>query len=123
MIKTMKQSMKPVYLSVFVFPGIGQFYLQTYIRAILFTLVAGIGFYIMMEATWHLLIGIANDIEQGKQALDINSLTLVITQSLEIYKDPTIMIAKIAFMASWITSSVDAYLTIKRQARSKTIKI
>lgn len=119
MIKAMKSSMKAVYFSALIFPGIGQFYLKTYIRGILFSVVAAIGFFIIMEATWSLMMGIANDIEQGKQRLDINSLTLVVRESLKIYDDPNIIIAKIAFVASWIISSIDAYLTTKRQAKKQ----
>ena len=114
MLNAMKKSMKPVYFSALIFPGLGQSYLKSYIRGVLFSVVAVISFAIIMEATWSMMMVIANDIEQGRQRLDINSLTLVIKESLTVYEDPTIIIAKIAFIASWIMSSLDAYVTIKR---------
>jgi TM2 domain-containing membrane protein YozV len=119
MLKTMKKSMKAVYFSALIFPGLGQFYLKTYIRGMLFSIVAAIGFFIIMEATWSLMMGIANDIEQGKQQLDISSLSLVVTESLKVYEDPNIIIAKVVFLASWIISSIDAYMTTKRQAKEQ----
>jgi TM2 domain-containing membrane protein YozV len=119
MIKKLKNSMKAVYFSALIFPGLGQLYLKNYIRGIFFIVVAGIGFIIIMEATWSLMMVIANDIEQGRQRLDINSLTLVIKESLNIYDDPRIISAKFAFLASWIISSVDAYITLKRQPETK----
>lgn len=114
----MKKTMKPVYFSALIFPGLGQFYLKNYIRGVLFSVVAVISFAIIMEATWSMMMVIANDIEQGRQRLDMNSLTLVIKESLTVYEDPTIIIAKIAFIASWIMSSLDAYVTIKRHPDS-----
>jgi len=109
-----KQSMKAVYLSGLLFPGVGQFYLKTYIRGLLFSIIAAIGFYIIMSATWELMFAIANDIEQGKQRLDINSIVLVVRESLNVYQEPTILTAKIAFIASWLISTLDAYLTTKK---------
>ncbi len=107
--------MKAVYYSALIFPGLGQLYLKNFIRALLFIVVAAIGFIIIMDATWGLMMNIANDIEQGRQSLDINSLTLVIKESLNIYDDPKIITAKFAFLASWIISSIDAYITVKLQ--------
>jgi TM2 domain-containing membrane protein YozV len=118
MLNVMKKTMKPVYFSALIFPGLGQFYLKNYIRGVLFSVVAVISFAIIMEATWSMMMVIANDIEQGRQRLDMNSLTLVIKESLTVYEDPTIIIAKIAFIASWIMSSLDAYVTIKRHPDS-----
>jgi TM2 domain-containing membrane protein YozV len=118
MLSAMKSSMKPVYFSVFIFPGLGQFYLKSYIRGVVFGVVAVIGFAVIMEATWSMMMVIANDIEQGRQRLDINSLTTVIKESLKVYEDPTIITAKFAFITSWILSSLDAYVTIKRHPDS-----
>ncbi|MFT6968455.1 MAG: TM2 domain-containing membrane protein YozV [Cellvibrionaceae bacterium] len=118
MLNVMKKTMKPVYFSALIFPGLGQLYLKSYIRGVLFSVVAVISFAIIMEATWSMMMVIANDIEQGRQRLDMNSLTLVIKESLTVYEDPTIIIAKIAFIASWIMSSLDAYVTIKRHPDS-----
>ncbi len=111
---TNKQSMKAVYFSGLIFPGVGQFYLKNYIRGLLFSITAAIGFYIIMSATWELMFAIANDIEQGKQRLDINSIMRVVRESLKIYQEPTIFTAKIAFIASWLLSTLDAYLTTKK---------
>ncbi len=109
-----KQSMKAVFFSGLIFPGFGQFYLKTYIRGLLFSIVASIGFYIIMSATWELMFEIANDIGEGKQRLDFNSIMLVVKESLKIYQEPTIFMAKIAFIASWLISTLDAYLTTKK---------
>lgn len=122
MLNVMKKTMKPVYFSALIFPGLGQFYLKSYIRGVLFSVIAVISFAIIMEATWSMMMVIANDIEQGRQRLDMNSLTLVIKESLTVYEDPTIITAKIAFIASWIMSSLDAYVTIKRHPDSAISK-
>jgi TM2 domain-containing membrane protein YozV len=111
-------TMKPLYFSALIFPGLGQFYLKTYIRGLLFTMVAAVGFAIIMEATFSIMMVIANDIEEGRQRLDVNSLALVIKESLTVFEDPTIITAKLAFLASWILSSLDAYITIKRHPDS-----
>ena len=107
-------SMKALYLSGLVFPGIGQFYLKTYTRGLLFSLVAAIGFYIFMEATWQLMQTIANDIDQGRRQLNISNLTLVLKQSLQAYHEPDVLMAKIAFGGSWLASMFDAYITTKK---------
>lgn len=109
-----KISMRAVYFSGLIFPGIGQFYLKAYIRGFLFSIIAATSFYIIMNATWELMFAIANDIEQGKQRLDFNSIILVARESLSVYEEPNIFIAKLAFMASWLISTLDAYFTTKR---------
>jgi TM2 domain-containing membrane protein YozV len=115
---TTKSLMRPVYLSALIFPGLGQLYLRNYIRGILFCIIAIIGFVIIMETTWSMMMVIAIDIEQGRQRLDINSLTLVVKESLKVYENPAVVAAKFAFISSWILSSLDAYVTVKRYPNS-----
>ena len=115
----MKPSVKAASLSAFLFPGSGHIFLKCYVRGIIFIVVAGAGLVLMMEAAFVIALTIANDIEEGKAALDINSIRSVVKQSLLAYESPSLLGAKWAIIASWVASTADAYREGKKQEQEK----
>ena len=120
----MKPSSKAASLSAFLFPGSGHMFLKLYVRGIIFIIIAGIGLFLMMEAAFSIAWTIANDIEQGKVAFDINSIRSVVEQTMGVYKDPSLQGAKWAIVISWIISTLDAYREGKNlEKKMESIKI
>ncbi|MGH1487630.1 MAG: hypothetical protein ACRBCI_15555 [Cellvibrionaceae bacterium] len=111
----MKPSSKAASLSAFLFPGSGHMFLKCYIRGIIFIAIAGVGLFLMMEAAFSIAWTIANDIDQGKVAFDVNSIRSVVEQTMAVYKDPSLQGAKWAIIVSWIVSTADAYREGKKQ--------
>lgn len=115
----MKSAAKATCLSAFVFPGLGQFYLQHHIKGLIFSIIAAISFFMIMSAVFDIAFTIADGIKAGKVSLDnatINNLTQQIT---DIFKQPSMLAAKAAIIISWLISSIDAWLSGKKIEKNK----
>ncbi|MGH1441511.1 MAG: hypothetical protein ACRBBR_15455 [Cellvibrionaceae bacterium] len=110
----MKTSTKAVSLSAFLFPGLGQFYLKQYIKGMLFTAVAAVSFMIIMSAAFSIALSIANEIETGKITLGKIDIKAISQQVMDVFQQPNLVTAKIAMIASWLISTVDAWLSGKK---------
>ncbi|MBX2807652.1 MAG: hypothetical protein KTR20_03385 [Cellvibrionaceae bacterium] len=110
----MKTSTKAALLSGLVFPGSGQVYLKHTIRGLCFGLIAGIGLYLILAATIELANSIAANIVSGKMTLDVMVIRALIQESMGIYQQPPLLMAKIAITAAWVWSTIDAYYLGKK---------
>lgn len=115
----MKTSTKAVSLSAFLFPGLGQFYLKQYIKGMLFTAVAAVSFMIIMSAAFSIALSIANEIETGKITLGNIDIKAISQQVMDVFQQPNLVTAKIAMIASWLISTVDAWLSGKKLSEKK----
>jgi TM2 domain-containing membrane protein YozV len=118
----MKLSTKAAYLSAFLFPGTGQFFLKNPIKGAIFCLIAGVGLFMMMSAAFHIAMNIADDIVQGKIQPDVTTIMNLVHQAMDVYKQPDLLGAKIAMLGSWITSIIDAYLSGKKKETQRSDK-
>jgi len=118
----MKTSTKAASLSAFLFPGLGQFYLKQYIKGMLFTAVAAASFMIIMSVAFSIAFSIANDIETGKTTLANIDIKAITEQVTDVFQQPNLVTAKIAMIATWFVSTVDAWLNGKKlEKNNKTI--
>ncbi len=113
----MKLSIKATCLSAFLFPGSGQFFLKCYLRGIIFMAIAGVGLYLIMATAFTIALAIANDIQMGNIPLGIASIREVIRQAMDVYKEPSLINAKIAIIGAWAVSSIDAYIEGKKKEK------
>ncbi len=111
----MTSAKKAAYLSAFFFPGSGHVYLKCYLRAAIFIIIAAIGAYLVMSATFSIVWSVANDIEQGKVSLSPDLLMDTVRQSLTVYEESTLVTAKWAIIGSWLVSVIDSYREGKKQ--------
>ena len=114
----MKRSTKAACLSAFMFPGCGHIFLKCYVRGAIFLLITLVGLYFIMEAAFTIAWSIANDIQLGKVAFNVQSLHSVIQQAMGIYQEPSLISAKAAIIISWVISTADAYRVGKQQEKA-----
>ena len=114
----MKKSNKAASLSAFLFPGMGQFYLKKHTRGALFFIVAAIGFMMMMVAAFSIALSISEDIQLGRvtlnSLLNSNGIKELAQRIMNVFQEPQLIYAKTAMIASWIISTLDAWLSGRR---------
>jgi TM2 domain-containing membrane protein YozV len=114
----MKKSTKAASLSAFLFPGVGQFYLKKYSKGMLFAAIAFIGFMMIMSAVFGIALSISEDIQLGKIALDSGSIQSLTQQVMAVFQEPSLVNAKIAMIASWLISTIDAWLMGRKMEKA-----
>jgi TM2 domain-containing membrane protein YozV len=100
---------KAACLSAFIFPGCGHFYLKCYLRGVIFMAIAIFALIIIMQTVFAIAFDIAQDIERGVIPFSLDIIFNLVKEALAIYEDPDLIKAKIAMVASWAVSSIDAY--------------
>jgi len=126
--KRMNKTTKAVSLSAFLFPGLGQLYLKQYIKGSFFTIIAAIGVIMLLPSLFKIMPeifnianSIANNIVLGK-TVDIQATLNSIKKEAAVFQTPNLVLAKIAMIASWLISSIDAWLS-GRNLENKKEKI
>lgn len=126
--KRMNKTTKAVSLSAFLFPGLGQLYLKQYIKGSFFTIIAAVGVIMLLPSLFKIMPeifnianSIANNIVLGK-TVDIQATLNSIKKEAAVFQTPNLVLAKIAMIASWFISSIDAWLS-GRNLENKKEKI
>jgi len=124
----MNKTTKAVSLSAFLFPGLGQLYLKQYIKGSFFTIIAAVGVIMLLPSLFKIMPeifnianSIANNIVLGK-TVDIQATLNSIKKEAAVFQTPNLVLAKIAMIASWFISSIDAWLS-GRNLENKKEKI
>lgn len=105
----MSRAVSAALLSALVFPGVGQLYLKRRRRGWLFVLVALVAVLLFMAPIMELVMRITDEIASGKLPYD----PIAIAMRLEERGQPATplqSLAPLVMVASWIASTVDAWL-------------
>ena len=105
----MRRPVSAALLSALVFPGVGQLYLGRRLRGWLIVIVAlAAALYVTTEVVGPVL-GLVNEIEDGRLALDPVLIAARLEQQGQAV-NPLHTVAMLVMLACWVGSTVDAYL-------------
>lgn len=104
----MKRSTKAVFLSGFVFPGIGHLYLKRYVRGILLSGGAAAAIYFIVSSAVNTALEVAEKIQSGGVPLDVAAITNLVSQQSP-GSEQSLNIATIVLVALWLIGIVDSY--------------
>jgi TM2 domain-containing membrane protein YozV len=105
----MNRAVSAALLSALVFPGVGQLYLKRRRRGWLFVLVALVAVVVFMAPILDLVLRISDEVAAGTLPYD----PIAIAMRLEDQRRPASALQSLAplvMVASWIASTVDAWL-------------
>lgn len=105
----MRKSTQALLLSALVFPGCGHFLLKKYPTAAILFVTAAAGTYFLIEQAITKAQGIAEKIQRGEVALDIDAITALVTSPATEEVALRLSIATYALILSWIIAIVDSY--------------
>ena len=120
LIAPMKKSLKAALLSALVFPGVGHFSLKSHLIGLIFSSTALVGLYFVFVNILEKAQTIVEKIERGEVALDIPSISTMLTEQTSA-EAQSMSIAVWVFIIAWLVSIIDSYRlgrAIDNQAKS-----
>lgn len=105
----MKISTKVALLSAFVFPGVGHIYLKKYIAGALIAGVSFVAIYYLISNAVERAFEISEKIQSGDVLLDIEAITVLVSQQSSGADVQLLNIATTALIICWLFGIIDSY--------------
>ncbi len=110
----MKNTLKGVFLSGLVLPGLGQVALKSYKRGVAMMLVVLVAFAVIVVKTTEQALAILDKIDLEGGPLDLESISNAANQAAAADGNLIVSVAVLAIVICWIAGVVDAYRTGKK---------
>jgi len=101
--------MKAVFLSAFVFPGLGHLFLKKYISAAILASASFVALYYMISNAIQLSMQIVDKIQSGAVSLDAMTVTELVSMQSMGEDSQSLDIAVYVLIVCWLISIVDSY--------------
>ena len=105
----MKKSHKACLLSALIFPGAGHYFLEKYIRALLYAVISIGCLYFLLTSVVEIAQGISEQILNGEIPMDVSEIVSTVTKRTSGVMHNTADNSVLLLIACWLVSSIDAY--------------
>jgi hypothetical protein len=111
----MNKSMKAALLSVFIFPGVGHFFLKKYISGTVLAAAAMTALYLIISRAVARTLQITEKIQRGDVQLDVAAITDLVSKPPSGTEGQLLNMATTMLIVVWLIGIVDSFRAGRRQ--------